>query len=219
LWYNDRMKKKEKNNHSNPRRPAYRAVLYVLAVVVGIAALVAYLYITSTATSTTSTVNTAVSSRDLFDELYQVGLRVDGSAGNTAVDVVYYYPALSRSLRAYTDRTQLQAGTLAELEQHSGLGLFPFMVTLQHNEAFDPSFKIESHAALKADGATIYELDRWQPLQIADASGNSIAGVLWFKQPEGAADATSFTLTFDGLPDNTKQTSFSWNASLLSAVQ
>ncbi len=219
MWYNERMKKKEETNRSIPRRSAYRIVLYILAVVVGIAALVAYLYIGSTDVSTTSTVNTADSARDLFDELYQVGLRYDGSAGNTAVDVVYYYPALSRSLQAFTDRTQLQTGTLTELEQHSGLGLFPFVVTLQHNEAFDPAFRIESYASLKADGATVYEFDRWQPLQNGDISGNSVVGVLWFKEPEGAVEATSFTLTFDDLPGNTKTVSFSWNASLLSAVQ
>lgn len=209
----------KKDTTKKQRRPVYRTVLYGTAVVVGIAALIAVLYVSTLNTGNTASVNTNATARDTFDALYQVSLRYDGSAGNTAVDVVYYYPALSQSLKDYADRTQLEAGTLAELEQYSATGLFPFAVTLQHNEAFDASFDPKPHMTLKADGATVYELERWQTLSTGDVPGNNIVGVAWFKQPDGAPDVTSFTLTFKDLPGNTKETSFSWNASLLTAVQ
>ncbi len=199
-------------------RSPYRTTLYLMAVVVGIAALITVLYVSSN-TGNTAVSNSTVNAHDNFEALYQVGLRTDGSAGNTEVDAVYYYPALSQSLVNYADRTQIQAGTLAELEQHSGDGLFPFVVSLQHNEAIDPTFTMASHIALKADGRTDYEFDRWQQIETGDTSGNSLVGVAWFKKPDGASDATSFTLTLIDLPGNTKPTSFSWNASVLSAVQ
>lgn len=208
-----------KETAKKQRRPVTLTVLYGTAVVVGIAALITVLYVSTLNTDNATTTNTNATARDTFDKLYQVGLRYDGSAGNTAVDVVYYYPALSLSLKNYDDRTQLEAGTLAELEQYSVTNLFPFVVTLQHNEAFDASFDPKSHMTLKADGATVYELERWQTLSTGDVSGNGIVGVAWFKQPDGAPDVTSFTLTFKDLPGNTKETSFSWNASLLTAVQ
>ncbi len=207
----------------NVARPASRArlALYLAISVIGLAGLMLFFFdfFGLSNVTTSSLVNKSANARDLFDGLYRIGWRSDGAAGNTAIEAVYYYPALFQALAAYTERSAFQDETFRELNQYPDMALYPFLVILQRNEQIDASFTPEAHLSLTADGSVIYNVDHWQPLSLPDTSGNSSAGVMWFRQPSGAPQQPStLALTFDGVPGNSKQTSFNWNNSVLSTV-
>lgn len=205
----------------NPVRSRARIALYLTVSAIGLIALSLSFFDFFGLSKAISSplVNKSANARDMFDGLYQIGWRSDGSAGNTAIEAVYYYPALFQALAAYTDRSAFQDETFQELNKFPDMALYPFLVVLQRNEQLDTSFTPDTHLSLMADGSDPYTVDRWQPLSLPDTSGNSIAGIVWFRQPSGVPlQPSTLELTFDGVPGNTKQTRFSWNNSVLSLV-
>lgn len=204
---------------TSPKRSLVRLVLYCAATLVAVGSIGAYFYLSRRASQVT-VINTPANAHDAFDGRYQLAWRGDGAAGNTEVEAVYYFPTLIGSLNAYTDRTELQAETLSEIQQNAQSGWYPILVMLQHNEAFAKDFTLDGHVALKDNDGVTYTLQRWQPVALPDTSGKGLAGVLWFSNPNATATIpASFTLTLSNLPGNTKTSSFSWNAALLDNVQ
>lgn len=213
-------------SHGGPQRetgavrsPA-RVALYVTMSCIGLIALSLFFFdFFGLSRTPFAPTNSTANLHDLFDGLYQIGWKADGSAGNTSVEAVYYYPALYQALAAYQERSSLQDETLRELNKFPNMSLYPFLVILQRNETIDPAFSLDAHATLLADNSVSYEVDHWQPLSLPDTSGNSMAGIMWFRQPSGAPSRPNvITMTLEGIPGNAKTTQFTWNNAVLSGV-
>lgn len=201
-----------------PRSPK-RVALYVVMTMIGFGAIGMFFY-SGFGQSTLSSlgINESSNARDLFDGLYQIGWRSDGNAGNTVVEAVYYYPALYQALYLYKDRSSFQNETLQELNKYPDMSMYPVLVMLQRNTAIDQALSLDSHASLSGD-STAYEIDHWQSLTVADTSGNSIAGIVWFRRPSGAPTRPqTLTFTLEGIPGNSKSSTFSWNNGVLATV-
>ncbi|MFH0829202.1 MAG: hypothetical protein V1907_03420 [Candidatus Kerfeldbacteria bacterium] len=192
-----------------------RVALYVIVSLIGLLAVFTYFFFVIEPKNLGTTVVTGNTTREIFNGLYQIGWRSDGSAGNTAIETVYYYPALFQILSQYTERTSLQNQTFGELSKYPDMFLYPFLMTFQHNEAIDTDFQVESYVTLTADGTARYDFDHWQPLVLPDTSGTSLAGVLWFKKPAGVAEPKILRMTVDGISGNKKESQFSWDNSML----
>lgn len=206
------LRPKHPASHPLPlQRKPIRIVLYTVVSLIGLSAVFFFFRSVVDQQKLGTTVVTGDTTREVFNGLYHIGWRSDGSAGNTAVEAVYYYPALFQILSQYTERSSLQTQTFDELSKYPEMSLYPFLMTFQHNEAIDTDFRVESYATLVADGTVRYEVDHWQALSLPDTSGSSVVGVLWFKRPSGAAEPEILRMTVDGIAGNTKRTEFSWN--------
>lgn len=164
---------------------------------------------------TTVRSDSALSTVDLFNDLYYAGWRSEGKAGNTAIEAVYYYPSLHLALRAYAERTLLQSQVLQELDSNQQNGRYPFLIMLEHSEPFPGSFSPADHLSLVSDRGTSYSVDHYTPMTVADTSGKLASGVVWFTTTDDEPVPNTLTLSFDGVPGNTELTSFSWNLNAL----
>jgi hypothetical protein len=159
------------------------------------------------------------STRDAFEELYQLGWRADGSAGNTAVEVVYYFPALVQALSAYAERSLTQAQTLQELQPNDDALLHPFLVRLERNTALDSAWPVQERIRLVDDGGQPYAVERWRAFADPSGSANVLLGVAWFRQPESASPPDRLTLTLEAVPGNAQSTTLTWNSQVLRGIE
>lgn len=208
---------------SPTRRAPWRIVGYVLVSLVGLLGLGWYLagslgLVTVGSSSLPPGARQSSSTRDAFEELYQLGWQADGSAGNTAVEVVYYFPALVQALSAYAERSLTQAQTLQELQPNDDALLHPFLVRLERNTALDSAWPAPEHLRVVDDSGQPYAVERWQAFADPSGSANVLLGVAWFRQPESAAAPDQVTLTLTDVPGNLRSTSLTWNSRLLDAL-
>lgn len=206
------------------RRSLRRIAGYALLSLVGLLGLVWYLagslgFVTVGDSRLPAGARQSSSTRDTFEELYQLGWRADGTAGNTAVEVVYYFPALVQALGAYAERSLTQAQTLQELQAEGDTLLHPFLIRLERNTALDATWPVQEHVRLVDQTGQAYAVERWQALVDPSGSANVLLGVAWFRQPESAAVLGQQTLTLSEVPGNTRATTFTWNSQVLSSIE
>lgn len=146
--------------------------------------------------------------RDRFQEVYDLGYRVDGTAGNTAVEVVWEFPGLIQRLTEYTARSGRQADTLRVLQDEPDKTLIPILVTLQRNVAIGSDLVWTDLATLTADGKDL-DLVRFDPLSYAAGNENEAAGILWFR-PKGDDPPDQYQLTLVNIPGNSRASVFTW---------
>ncbi|MBI4426146.1 MAG: hypothetical protein HY567_01080 [Candidatus Kerfeldbacteria bacterium] len=206
------------------RRPLWWTVSYVALSVVGVFGLAWYVasslgFVVGRGISRIPAgARVSSSTRDTFEELYQLGWRADGDAGNTAVEVVYYYPALVQALSAYAERSLTQAQTLQELQRNEDQFRHPFLVRLERNVAFDQAWPLQENIQLAVDGTMTFPVERWQAFADPSGSAKVLLGVAWFRQPESAPAPTQLTLSLSNVPGNVRSTTSTWNSQLLREI-
>ncbi len=204
------------------RLPRWRGVVYGLATGAALIGLLLVLAsgsslfgITTSGQSNTSGVRASSSTRDRFEEYYQLSWRADGQAGNTAIEAVYYFPTLSQRLNEFSERSFIQARTLQELQRTDDAAQIPVLVFLTNSDEIDQGLAVEQRAKLIDDKSRDYPPQRWQPFVLPDGAQNQLVGMLWFRKPDGAPDPTKLTLALDGIPGNRRATTFAWDVSVL----
>lgn len=202
--------------------PRWRGAIYGLATA---AALVGLLLVlasgsslfgtTDRGQSDTNGARVSSSTRDRFEEYYQLGWRADGQAGNTAIEAVYYFPTLVQRLNDYVERSFIQARTLQELQRSDDAGLIPVLAFLTNSDEIDQALAVEQRAKLVDDQSREYPPQRWQPFVLPDGAQNQLVGVLWFRRPDGATEPKQLTLSLEGIPGNRRATTFTWDLNVL----
>lgn len=206
----------------NGRRSDYRLLGYAFASAIALAGLIwlGGLNLTRPAATTSNLPNGArVSSttRDQFQELYDLGWRSDGQAGNTAVEVVYEFPQLVTRLAQYAERSFLQAQTLQTVQDESDPTLVPFLVILERNAPIDPKLEWSKLLSLKADNAT-YRYERFDAFSLPGAPDTQLSGIAWFRMTT-TFQPNSLTMILKDIPGNIKPTTFTWDAKALQLIQ
>lgn len=204
----------------SPVRSPFRVAAYVAATAVAAFGIVAFSFgwfsgSGTSAGSLTNGVRLSSITRDRFQELYELGWRGDGNAGNTEVEAVFYYPALVTSLEEYAERSLVQGQTLQALQPDRAADRYSFLIQLNHNEAFPPAVKLESILSLVGNRSVSYTLDRIETLTSPEGSQGTVIAVARFKRPAGASEPDTLQLTVNNLPGNTRPTVFTWNSALL----
>ncbi|MBI4092992.1 MAG: hypothetical protein HY420_03660 [Candidatus Kerfeldbacteria bacterium] len=204
------------------RTSPFRLVIYTSMSAIAVVGLVYILRRTTTAlppttraTSNTNVLYPADEQRDLFNQLYVLGDRFDGRAGNTAVEAVYYFPSLVSSLIAYAGRSPIQAQTLLAIQHNSDPTLIPFLINLERNEALEQNLPFKDILELQAGGSAPYPFVRFDPVVAPVDSDRIVLGVAWFRKPSGSPGAVTLQLTFRNIPGNVKPTVFTWDTSVL----
>lgn len=206
-------------SRSQPPRSPFRVAAYAIgaaiAVVVLLAAVLDFgISKVNTAGNTESGLRQSSTTRDQFEQLYELGWRADGAAGNTAVTAVYYFPKLREALSDYGERSFVQAQTLKTLETEDDALLLPLLIELEGNEPLATDFELPKHAVLFADASNQYSIARWETLQDVQAP-NKLIGVLWARKANDLSAPRQLTLTMTDVPGNVQPTTFTWNAAAL----
>ncbi len=204
---------------SQPRPSPFRIGLYASASAIAAAAIVAWLFNLGSSEGgsvvpTGSGLRSSSPARDVFEQLYELGWRADGAAGNTAVTAVYYFPQLRTALSDYGERSFVQAQTLKTLETEDDPSTLPILIELESHESLPSDFAVSKHVAVSDDVGSAFSVVRWESLQDLSAP-KKLIGLLWLRKVEGAAASNRLTLTLADIPGNIRPTTFSWNAAAL----
>jgi len=198
------------------RRSPYRIVGYGLAVGIAVVGIIwiGTGSVRAPASSNQASVRLSSTTRDRFQEVYDLVWRADGSAGNTAVEAVYEFPGFIQRLAEYAERSGIQAAMLQAVQAESDASLVPIFVALQGNAPVRSDLEWRSMATLAASTGS-YTYERFDRLPVTNEGSTALFGTLWFRRTTGA-EPERLTLTINGLDGNTRPSVFTWDLKTLS---
>lgn len=201
--------------HGASSRNPYRIVGYGLAVGVAVVGMVwiGTGTVKAPASPTNDSLRISSSTRDRFQEVYDLVWRADGSAGNTAVEVLFEFPGFVQRLAEYAERSGIQAAMLQAVQAESDASLVPFFVALQSNVPIRNDLEWRSMANVASDTGT-YAYERFDRLPVTNEGSTALFGTLWFRR-SGAEDPAKLTLTIQGIDGNTRASIFTWDVKAL----